>query len=133
MTRLLNAADLDIERIQNDAKDYTAKELVQKNARREADSVQLIDQLLESEGRTREDIMIGTLLEKMDEIERIDRQIAIAEAGRNTSLREIDRRRAVLGEALRRTLPEVELKVIETTASRDNEFDVRASTLSCMA
>ena len=54
--------------------------------------------------------------EKVDEIERIDRQITSAEARRNVSLREIDRRRAVLGEALRRTLPQVEgdFKVIES-------------------
>jgi hypothetical protein len=53
----------------------------------------------------------------LDDIERIDRLLTIAEARRNISLREIDRHRAVLGEALRRNLPieEGEFEVIETT------------------
>lgn len=119
MTTLLNAADL--KRIQRDATYYTAKDLIQKSVRRERAAVQLIDRLLESEGRTREDIMLDKFYAKIDEIERLDRQIATAEARRNVSLREIDRRRAALGETLRRTLPQVELKVIETTPSTDKE------------
>ncbi|MCK1743543.1 hypothetical protein IVA80_22520 [Bradyrhizobium sp. 139] len=119
VTRLLNAADL--KRIERDAAYYTAKELIQKSVRRESAAVQLIDQLLRSEGRTRDDIMLDTFSEKIDEIERLDRQIATAEARRNISLREIERRRAMLGEALQRILPEVELRIIETTPSSDKE------------
>jgi hypothetical protein len=44
----------------------------------------------------------------LDIIERIDRLITIAENRRNAMLREIDRRRTALGEALRRKLQEVE-------------------------
>jgi hypothetical protein len=49
--------------------------------------------------------------------ERIDRLITIAENRRNGMPREIDRRRAVLGEALRRKLQEVEgeFEVIDKT------------------
>jgi hypothetical protein len=119
VTRLLNAADLKC--IERDARYYTAKDLIQKSIRRESAAVQLIDRLLESEGRTRDDIMLDKFFAKIDEIERLDRQIATAEARRNISLREIDRRRAALGETLRRTLPHVELKVIETTPSTDKE------------
>jgi hypothetical protein len=46
------------------------------------------------------------------------RLTTIAESRRNASLREIDRRRAVLGERLRRSVQEIEdreFKVIETT------------------
>jgi hypothetical protein len=54
----------------------------------------------------------------IDEIERIDRLMTIAETRRNDSLHEIDRHRAALGEAVRRNVQEVEdaeFEVIETT------------------
>jgi hypothetical protein len=53
----------------------------------------------------------------LDNIERIDRLITIAESRRNGMLREIDRRRAMLGEILRRQVQEVEgeFKVIDKT------------------
>ena len=52
---------------------------------------------------------------ELDKIERIDRLITIAENRRNAMLREIDRRRAVLGQGLRRQVEEVEgeFEVIE--------------------
>ena len=59
--------------------------------------------------------------EELDYIERIDRLTAIAESRRNASLREIDRRRAVLGETLRQSVQEIEdaeFKVIETTPAK---------------
>jgi hypothetical protein len=62
--------------------------------------------------------MVWRLSSSLDETERLDRLITVAEARRNASLREIDRRRAVLGEALRRNVQEVEegeFEVIETT------------------
>jgi hypothetical protein len=54
---------------------------------------------------------------ELDKIERIDRLITIAETRRNAMLREIDRRRAVLSEALRRQVQEVEgeFEVVEKT------------------
>ena len=54
---------------------------------------------------------------ELDKIERIDRLITIAENRRNTMLHEIDRRRAVLGQALRRQVEEVEgeFEVVEKT------------------
>jgi hypothetical protein len=54
-------------------------------------------------------------------IERIDRLATIAESRRNASLREIDRRRAVLGEALRGSVKEVEdaeFQVVETMPTK---------------
>ena len=80
----------------------------------------------------------------IDEIERIDRLIANAKIRRNAILREIDGRRAVLGEALRRNMQELEaddVKVIEATSRerkargvtserkiRANRANARAST-----
>jgi hypothetical protein len=52
--------------------------------------------------------MAETLALKIDEVERIDRMAASAEARRNVALREIDRHRSVLGAALRQAVEEVE-------------------------
>ena len=61
------------------------------------------------------DAMVASALdEKLDNIERIDRLCTIAEARRNTSLREIDRRRATFGDSLRRGVQEIE----------DSEYEV---------
>jgi hypothetical protein len=63
--------------------------------------------------------MAQTLSIKLDDIERIDRMIAIAEARRNAILREIDRHREVLSQNLRRAVQDVEdgqLQVIENTS-----------------
>jgi len=45
---------------------------------------------------------------KIDVIERIDRLATVAESRRNAALREIDRRRPVLGEALGRSVQHIE-------------------------
>ena len=62
----------------------------------------------------------------LDAIERFDRQ---ATSRRNASLHEIDRRRAVLGETLRRSVQEIEdgeFEVIETTPAKGrNGLDER--------
>jgi hypothetical protein len=62
-------------------------------------------------------LMVRALPEELDNIERIDRLTTVAETRRNAMLREIDRRRAVLSEALRRQVQEVEgeFQVIEKT------------------
>ena len=65
--------------------------------------------------------MAKALAEKIDVIERIDRLITVAESRRNASLHEIDRHRATLGGALRRSVQEIEdaeFKVIETTPTK---------------
>jgi hypothetical protein len=61
--------------------------------------------------------MVPELTAALDNIERIDRLTTIAETRRNAMLREIDRRRTVLGEALRRQVQEVEgeFEVVEKT------------------
>ena len=61
------------------------------------------------------------LAEKLDDIERIDRLTTIAESRRNASLHEIERRQAVLGETLRRSVQEIEdgeFEEIETTPAQ---------------
>jgi hypothetical protein len=85
-----------------------AKEIVQKYVRRESEAVRLVDNILTRANTTIDALLINALVEKLDDIERIDRLTAIAEGRRNASLREIDRHRAALGGTLRRTVQEIE-------------------------
>jgi hypothetical protein len=66
-------------------------------------------------------LLADAVAEELDHIERIDRLTTVAEGRRNASLLEIDRRRAVLGETLRRSVEEIEdaeFKAIETTPAK---------------
>jgi hypothetical protein len=113
----LKYAGRDADQILKQAKVQRAEALLQEYVRREPEAIQRVNELLASSGRTMHDLVIKALPVKIDDIERIDRLITIAETRRNTSLREIDRRRALLGEALRRNLQDAEdaeFEVIET-------------------
>jgi hypothetical protein len=96
------------------AKRHKAQELTQKYGRREPATVKFIDKLLAAAGESMGSLMIKALPEELDNIERIDRLITLAENRRDASLREIDRRRAVLGQTVRKSLQELE----------DNQFQV---------
>jgi hypothetical protein len=85
-----------------------ADELASEYYRREPAAIELVDGLLAAAGTSIDSLMLGVLRRRLDDIERIDRQIALAENRRNAMLREIDRRRAVLGQRLRKSLQEVE-------------------------
>jgi hypothetical protein len=101
----------------NGAQARKAKELVQEYARREPDAVTLVNELLTAAGVSMDGFMADALAKKLDDIERIDKLISIAESRRNASLRELDRRRPVLGETVRRSVQEIEdgdFKMIET-------------------
>jgi hypothetical protein len=116
----LEGYGLDMNQILDGAQAHKAKELVQEYVRGEPDAVTLVHELL-SGTVSMDDLVADALAEKLNYIERIDRLITIAESRRNASLREIDRRRAVLGETLRRRVQEVEdveLKLIETTPAK---------------
>jgi hypothetical protein len=82
--------------------------------RREPGAVTLIHELLTGAGVSMDAFMAPALRQKLDDIERTDRLTIFAESRRNASLHEIDRRRAVLGETLRRSAQEIE----------DGEFEV---------
>jgi hypothetical protein len=112
---------LDMNQILRDARAHKAEELVQEYARGEPDAVTLVQELLSDAGVSMDALVADALTEKLEDIERIDRLAAIAESRRNSILREIDRRRAVLGETLRRGVQEIEdaeFRVIETTPSK---------------
>ena len=94
------------------ARAHKAEELAHKYARCEPRTVKLINKLLARESVNIEALTVEALAEDLDYIERIDRLTTVAEGRRNTCLREIDRRRAVLGETLRRNVQEVERRRI---------------------
>ena len=107
---ILGGIDRDIDAILDGARAHKAEELVQQYVRHESDVVTLVNQLLANAGESIDDLMADTLRNSslLDYLERLDRLATIAESRRNASLREIDRRRAVLGETLRRSVREIE-------------------------
>jgi hypothetical protein len=116
--KILHGGLRNMNQVLDDAKGRKAKELVQEYVRREPNAVTLVNQILTDAGVSMDGLMADALAEKLDDIERIDRLISIAESRRNASLHEIERRRAILDETLRRSVEEIEdgeLKVIETT------------------
>jgi hypothetical protein len=118
---LLAGTGLNMDGILDSARAHKARELVQEYVRREPDAVTLVHELLTGAGVSMDAFMADALAEKLDDIERIDRLTTIAESRRNASLHEIDRRRAVLGETLRRSVQEIEdgeFEVIETTPAK---------------
>ena len=118
---LLASAGASMDSILKRAKADKVEEIVQGFARREPGAVKQVNSFLDAAGRTMDDLIAGALVIALDPIERIDRLATIAETRRNASLREIDRRRAELGEVLRRSVQEIEdaeFKEIETTPAK---------------
>jgi hypothetical protein len=108
LEQVLSSLGLKINTVLDDARAAKAKELVQEYVRGERDAVTLVNDLLTDAGMSIDSFLIEVLGDRIDVIERIDRLAAIAETRRNAALREIDRRRAVLGETLRQTVQEIE-------------------------
>jgi len=124
-----------IDSVMDFARARKAEEVVQEYVRTEQGAVNLVNKLLASAGVTIDDLVAEALVKRqtirdplpngeekrLEYIEQIDRQAAIAERRRDDSLRGIYRRRAVLGETLRRSVQEIEdseFKVIETTPTK---------------
>jgi hypothetical protein len=121
VNEVLAGIRLDLDDILAGARARKATELVQEYARCEPSVITLVHELLSGAGVRMDTFMADAVAEKLDDIERIDRLAAIAEGRRNASLNEIDRRRAVLGETLRRSVQEIEegeFEVIETTPAK---------------
>ena len=114
---------VDIDDILRDARRLKAKELVHEYAQHEPDGVSLVDELLGRAGTSIEALTADALKEEFDYIERIDRLTTIAENRRNDALNEIERRRALFGETLRRSVQEIEdaeFEVIEAPTKGKN-------------
>jgi hypothetical protein len=121
VNKILDRIGLQMDHVLKCARDQKAKDLVPGYVRHEPDAVALVDEHLADAGTSMDTLVADALAGNLDDIERIDRLTAVAEGRRNASLREIYRRRAVLGETLRRTVQEVEdaeFEVIETTPAK---------------
>jgi len=77
-------------------------------AARDPDAIEQVDELLASSDLTMDAVMAETLAYIIDDFERIDRMIMHTEARRNAILREVDRYRTSLGQALRRATNDIE-------------------------
>jgi hypothetical protein len=121
INQILVDTDWDMDGVLNSAKTRKAEELAQEYMQHKPAATKLVDKLFAEANLGIDALMVRELTSKLnselDDIERIDRLITIAENRRNGMLREIDRRRAVLGEALQRQVQEVEgeFEVIEKT------------------
>jgi hypothetical protein len=117
LDKVLRSIGLDSSTVLNEARALRARELVHEYVRREPETVEMINELLSAANTSIDAFMADALVEKLGEIERIDRLATIAERRRNDALNEIERRRAVLGATLRQTVQEiedVEFKAIDT-------------------
>ena len=108
LEQVLGSIGLEMNTVLDNARADKAKEVVQEYVQGEREAVTLINELLTEAGVSMDTFLTKVLGDKIDEIERIDRLTAIAETRRNAALREIDRRRAVLGQTLRRSVHEIE-------------------------
>jgi hypothetical protein len=125
--RVLFGIDMEVgltrrmDKILSNARARKAKELVQAYARGESNAINLVGEILQRAGVSMDDLLADVLSQHLDEIERIDGLIASAESRRNAALREIDRRHALLGETLRRSMQEIEegeFEVIEPASDK---------------
>ena len=88
-----NAAGRDAYKTEVRLQTEKAEDLAHAYTRREPEAITLVNELLAATGATMHDLVLQALPENLDQIERIDRLISTAEARRNISLREIERRR----------------------------------------
>jgi hypothetical protein len=119
VTKLLTG-DRNLDGFLDDVRAEKAEELTKAYRQRDSDATRVVNQCLASAGISMDSLVAEALKEQLGYIERIDHLNTVAENRRNAALREIDRHRAVLGEAVRRTLQDVEgdFKVIETTPGK---------------
>jgi hypothetical protein len=95
------------------------RHLVDGWAAHDASAIERADEILTSANMTMNDVMAQTLSVVLNDIERIDRMIAVSEVRRSAILREIDRHREALGQRLRRAVQQVgddQLRVVESTS-----------------
>lgn len=118
---ILTDSDLSMHNIDRWARNDKARQLVREYARRKSPAVELIGEVLAGAGVSIDALRAEAVVKKLDDIERFDHQISIAESRRDASLHELDRHRAGLGEKLRRSVHEVvdaKFEVIETIPTK---------------
>ena len=85
-----------------------AEKLASAWAKREPEAMKKVESLLKQSELTVDGITAETLTVKLDQIERFEAMIAAAEARLGAALREVDRHRAALGDALRAATDDIE-------------------------
>jgi hypothetical protein len=104
--------------LEAEARGATAWEFAKLYARGEANIVQSVHGLLAEQSLILDDLLIPEYWLKLDFFAAVDRQITISEGRRNRSLHEIERHRATLGAALRRTVERIEHEAAEHEESK---------------
>jgi hypothetical protein len=87
----------------NGVRVFSVPELIRAYTAGEAAAVREVEMILHRRGMDIDSLMAQALAEKLDDIERIDRLIAGADARRNRTLNELDRRRDSFARRLRTT------------------------------
>jgi hypothetical protein len=92
------------------------EDLARAYARRETHKMKEVEDLLSRGGLTVHDITVEPLMDKLEDLQRLDQLIMSAENRRNTALHELERQWVRLGEQLRRNIQvaEGEFKVIQS-------------------
>ena len=117
--KVLTAAELDWGPISERAKRQRAEELARDYFQIDPDATALVHKLFTAAGTSMDALMAKATSENLDYLERVERLITIAETRRDANLHQIERRKTVLGETLRRTAQQIdELEVIETTPAK---------------
>ena len=106
--KILTEIGADIGRVADLAQARKAEDLVQEYRRRDLATITLVDEILAGAGTSMDALIAQAMVEQMEMVERFDRLTAIAESRRNASLHEIERRRALFGETMRRCTNEIE-------------------------
>jgi hypothetical protein len=125
VNQILEDTDCDLDRIRQDAHNEEMGKLVQEYLRREPEAIKKLEEVFAKFDMTLDSFFYNSLSdpEKLSNVERIDRLATIAEGRRNASLREIDRRHAALGQAVRQAAREIEgeFKLIDSKSSKGEE------------
>jgi hypothetical protein len=122
VNKVLDDIDLSLDGILDRAQTRKAGEILQQYARREPEAVALVEELLARANVSIDGFMADALAERLESIERIDRLATIAENRRNISLREIERRRALVGESRRsQEIESDEHEMIELRPAKGND------------
>jgi len=118
---LISAADDDESDIMDRARAIKAKKLVQEYQQRKPYAVKLVNGPLGSVGHTVDSLSAENFVTFLETIERFNGLAADAQTRRDACLREIYRHQAMLGEALRRSVKEIEdgeFEEIETAPAK---------------
>jgi ribosomal protein S6 len=81
--------------------ELSTEELAERWAARDPQAIEEVNEQLASKGLTVEDVTARALSAEIENFERIDRMVMNAEARRNAALRELERHRMTLAQALR--------------------------------